>query len=79
MLSFADSRSFGVSDERFAHCLFCGKGLVVLPDDRRGGSCFDCLALSVAEPVPCPECGTMIPGEDRGVGCPSCRWYPARD
>ena len=79
MLSFADSRSFGVSDERFAHCLFCGKDLVVLPDDRRGGSCFDCLALSVAAPTRCPECGSMIPGEERGTGCANCRWFPLRE
>ena len=79
MLSFADSRSFGASDERFGHCVFCGKGLVVLPEDRRRGSCFDCLTLSVSEPLPCPECGTPIDGEDRAVGCPSCRWYPVQD
>ncbi len=79
MLSFADSRSFGASDDRFAHCLYCGKSLVVLPEDRREGSCFDCLALSVAAPVPCPECGFSIPGEERASGCPSCRWYPVRD
>lgn len=79
MLSFADSRSFGTPEERFARCLFCGKELVILPDDRRGGSCFDCLALAVAEPVPCPECGSMIPGEDRATGCAICRWYPLRE
>jgi len=79
MLSFADSRSFGTSDERFSRCVFCGKDLVLLPEDRRGGSCFDCLALAVAPPVPCPDCGTMIPGEDRAVGCSNCKWYPRQD
>ena len=76
MLSFADSRIFEPSEDRFSHCLFCGKGLVLLPDDRRQGSCFDCLALSVPGPVPCPECRAEIPGDERGVGCASCGWYP---
>ncbi len=79
MLSFADVRSFGQSDERYSHCQFCGRELVLLPEDRRGGACFDCLALSVAAPVPCPECGVTIPGEDRANGCANCRWYPLRD
>ncbi len=79
MLSFADSRGFDSSDERFSHCQFCGRNLVVLPDDRRGGSCFDCLALSVAAPTRCPECGSMIPGEERGTGCANCRWFPLRE
>jgi len=76
MLSFADSRVFESSEESLAHCLFCGKDLVVLPDDRRQGSCFDCLSLSIPPPVPCPECRAEIPGEDRGVGCSRCGWYP---
>lgn len=79
MLSFADIRTFGSSDDRFSHCLFCGKELVVLPDDRRGGCCFDCLTLSVASPVPCPDCGVMIPSEDRAFGCANCKWYPRQD
>jgi hypothetical protein len=79
MLSFADTRTFGSSDERFSHCLFCGKLLVLLPEDRRGGSCFDCLTLSVAGPSPCPDCGAMIPAEERGTGCANCRWYPPAD
>lgn len=76
MLSFADSRSFEASEERRSHCLFCGKDLVVLPDDRRQGSCFDCLALSVPSAAPCPECRAVIPGDERGSGCSSCGWYP---
>jgi hypothetical protein len=79
MLSFADSRGFASPDDRWSRCLFCGREIVLLPDDRRGGSCFDCLALSVAPPRPCPSCGATIPGEDRGVGCANCRWYPLRD
>ncbi len=79
MLSFADTRTFGDSDERFSHCLFCGKLLILLPEDRRGGSCFDCLALSVAAPAPCPDCGSLIPGEERATGCSNCRWYPPSD
>lgn len=76
MLSFADIRTFEASEERLSHCLFCGKDLVVLPDDRRQGSCFDCLALSIPSAVPCPQCQTEIPGDERGVGCSSCGWYP---
>jgi len=76
MLSFADSRSFESSEERLSHCLFCGKELVVLPDDKRQGSCFDCLSLSVPAATPCPQCGVEIPGEERAVGCSECGWYP---
>jgi uncharacterized protein with PIN domain len=79
MLLFSDLRSFSSPDERFSRCLYCGRELVLLPEDRRGGACFDCLALAVAPAVPCPECGTTIPGEERGLGCPACRWYPSRD
>ncbi len=79
MLSFADIRSYETSDERFSRCLLCGRNLVLLPDDRRGGCCFDCLTLSVPTPMPCPECGAMIPGEDRAVGCANCHWYPVPD
>lgn len=78
MLSFGDIRSFENGDERFSHCLFCGRLVCVLPDDRREGSCFDCLALSVAEPVPCPDCRALISGEDRALGCGECGWYPLR-
>jgi hypothetical protein len=79
MLSFSDIRAFETPDERFAHCLFCGRDLVLLPNDRREGSCFDCLSLSVPPPTPCPECGASIPGEERAVGCADCGWYPLRD
>jgi hypothetical protein len=76
MLSFADLRGSQGSDERFSRCLQCGRGIVLLADDRRGGLCFDCLSLSVPEPMACPDCGATIAGEDRGVGCSNCRWYP---
>jgi hypothetical protein len=76
MLFFADSRVSDPSDEGPTHCLFCGKDLVLLPDDRRHGSCFDCLSLSVPVAVPCPNCGARIPGEERSTGCAACGWYP---
>jgi len=79
MLLFSDQRSFASSDERLSRCLYCGRELVLLPDDRRGGACFDCLALAVPAPVPCPECGSSIAGDERALGCPECRWYPGRD
>jgi hypothetical protein len=79
MLSFGDQRSFEAADERFSRCLFCGRYVVVLPDDRRRGACFDCLSLSVPPAAICPNCGASIPGEERGLGCPDCRWYPLRD
>jgi hypothetical protein len=79
MLSFADLRTFESSDDRFSRCQLCGRNLIVLPDDRRGGSCFDCLNLSVASPMPCPDCGTMIPAEDLAIGCSFCKWYPQQD
>ncbi|HYA57893.1 MAG TPA: hypothetical protein VEH57_05465 [Thermoplasmata archaeon] len=79
MLSFADSRGFDAPDDRWSRCLYCGKELVLLPNDRRGGRCYDCLVLSVAPPSLCPNCGATIPGEDRGSGCSNCRWFPLRD
>jgi hypothetical protein len=79
MLLFSDLRDFASEEERFSRCRFCGREIVLLPDDRRRGACFDCLALSVPAPGSCPSCGAMIPGEERALGCPECRWYPARD
>jgi len=78
MLLFADHRSFPAADDRLQHCTVCGKDLVVLPNDRRGGACFDCLSLSVTEYVDCPDCGVpMLPGQ-RAAGCPRCDWYTRR-
>jgi uncharacterized protein with PIN domain len=79
MLLFSDLRSFPTSEERFSRCLYCGREIVLLPNDRRRGACFDCLALAVPPAVACPQCGATIAGEERALGCPECRWYPARD
>ena len=79
MLLFSDFRDRAAEEDRLSRCLYCGRELVLLPDDRRGGACFDCLALSVPSPSPCPECGASIPGEERALGCPECRWFPGRD
>jgi hypothetical protein len=79
MLSFADHRVFSTSEDRFQRCAFCGKEIVVLPDDRRGGSCFDCLSLLGPEPVPCPDCGAEIPSNHRALGCLRCGWNPFPD
>ncbi|MGI0053999.1 MAG: hypothetical protein ACREC5_03945 [Thermoplasmata archaeon] len=79
MLSFSDTRSFSTDEERFQFCLYCGKPLVLLPSDRRGGACFDCLSLlGPGEPRACPECGAEIPPRQRAAGCPSCRWSPSK-
>ncbi len=79
MLLFADQRAFSSEEDRYARCVFCGKELILLPEDRRGSSCFDCLPLLGPEPAPCPECGYSIPGERRAIGCPACGWYPPTD
>lgn len=79
MLVFADQRAFSSEEERFSHCIFCGKDLVLLPDDRRGSSCFDCLPLLGPEAAPCPDCGYLIPGERRAIGCPACGWFANAD
>jgi len=75
MLLFADQRSFSTSEDRFQHCAICGKDLVVLPNDRRGGSCYDCLSLSGTELIDCPECGASIAPGQRLTGCPHCGFY----
>lgn len=79
MLLFADQRSFASPEERFQHCAFCGREVVVLPNDRRQGACFDCLSLLGPEAVPCPSCGEEIPPSQRSLGCPACGWYAGRD
>jgi hypothetical protein len=75
MLLFADPRSFSTSEDRFQHCTVCGKDLVVLPNDRRGGACFDCLSLSALEFVECIDCGAPMLPSQRIAGCPRCGWY----
>ncbi|MGI0133084.1 MAG: hypothetical protein ACREDK_08390 [Thermoplasmata archaeon] len=79
MLSFADNRSFTTVEDRYQHCTFCGRDLVVLPNDRRGGACFDCLSLLGPDAVPCPACGYEIPPTRRALGCLRCGWFPERD
>ncbi|MCI4362657.1 MAG: hydrogenase maturation nickel metallochaperone HypA, partial [Thermoplasmata archaeon] len=59
-------------EDRFQRCTFCGKDLVVLPNDRRGGACFDCLSLMGPDPIPCAECGADVPLPQRASGCPRC-------
>ncbi|HZY92789.1 MAG TPA: hypothetical protein VFG07_08515 [Thermoplasmata archaeon] len=76
MLLFADQRVLSASEERVRPCAFCGKSLVVLPDDKRGGACFDCLVMVEPESVPCPECAADIPAARRAAGCLECGWYP---
>jgi hypothetical protein len=39
----ADVRSFDDPIDMYGRCRKCGCQLVVLPDDRRFGYCFDCL------------------------------------
>ncbi|MCI4319514.1 MAG: hydrogenase maturation nickel metallochaperone HypA [Thermoplasmata archaeon] len=72
MLAQADLRASFSSNERYQHCTFCGKELVVLPNDRRGGACFDCLSLLGADPGQCQECGAEIPSAGRAEECPRC-------
>ncbi|HYK93411.1 MAG TPA: hypothetical protein VEY07_05145 [Thermoplasmata archaeon] len=76
MLLFADQRVFSTTEDRVQSCAFCGKALVVLPDDKRGGACFDCLMIIEPESVSCPECGEGIPAARRAAGCLECGWYP---
>ncbi|HTT35666.1 MAG TPA: hypothetical protein VMH78_07355 [Thermoplasmata archaeon] len=74
MLLFADHRAFPTGEDRFQKCAFCGRELVVLPDDRRGGACFDCLRLVGDEGRPCPACGSTLAGPAGSTSCPDCGW-----
>lgn len=76
MLALSDQRSLSSPEDRFQHCLYCGKPLVVLVNDRRGGACYDCLSLLGPEAQPCPECGAEITPAQRALGCPDCGWSP---
>ncbi len=78
MLARADLRGFTSPEDRYQHCLFCGKEIVVLPADRRGGACFDCFSFLGPEPMPCPECGTEIESSLRAAGCYRCGWFPGQ-
>jgi hypothetical protein len=78
MLLFADQRQFASVEDRYQHCGYCGKDLVVLPDDRRAGACFDCLTFLGRDASPCPDCGEEIPAGQQRAGCVRCGWYPGR-
>lgn len=78
MLLFADNRSFDAAEDRFQHCTICGKDLVVLPNDRRGGSCFDCLSFAALEYEECAECGAPRVAGRLLLACPRCGAVPAR-
>ncbi|MCI4349188.1 MAG: hypothetical protein L3J93_03085 [Thermoplasmata archaeon] len=73
MLSATDHRSFSSVEDRYQRCLFCGKNLVVLPDDHRDGCCFDCRSLLGLERIPCPECGQEMAIE-ASASCGRCGW-----
>ena len=51
----------------------------MLPNDQRGGSCFDCLSLLGPDARPCPECGSEIPSTQRAIVCARCGWSPIPD
>lgn len=74
MLLSADTRIFSSDDDRFSHCACCGRDLVVLPSDRRGGYCFDCLSLMGPSSGTCPTCGIWIEGDIRYARCWRCGW-----
>ena len=76
MLMEADRRVFPTRDDRLQSCTYCGRDLVVLPNDRRGGACFDCLSLIGPVSAPCPECGSEVPAQQRIAGCFACGWVP---
>lgn len=76
MLAAVDRRSFAADEDRIQPCTYCGREIFVLPNDRRGGSCFDCLSLFGPSEAPCPDCGVEIPATARSIGCPSCGWGP---
>lgn len=76
MLVSVDRRSFSAEVDQVQPCTYCGRMIFVLPNDRRGGSCFDCLSLVGPTDAPCPDCGREIPAQVRGIGCPNCGWGP---
>jgi hypothetical protein len=78
MLALSDSRRPAVVEERYGRCLYCGKALVLLPDDRRRGACYDCFSFVGLEPVNCPECATELAPSLRESGCGHCGWSPSR-
>jgi hypothetical protein len=76
MIAVADHRAFSSPEDRFQRCTFCGKELVVLPNDQRGGACFDCRSLLGYEEVPCPDCGWSVALTPVRAHCHRCGWAP---
>ena len=76
MLLSVDARSFSSREERFQHCVSCGKEMVVLPEDQRHGRCFDCSVPAGSEMGPCPECGLWTE-LDAHLSCPRCGYSPS--
>jgi hypothetical protein len=37
-----DLRRSDIDEDRFGNCRLCGTRVVLLPEDRRQGYCFDC-------------------------------------
>ncbi len=40
-----DIRKFKEDEDRISFCRRCGAKLILLPDDKRQGFCFDCIDL----------------------------------
>ncbi|MFQ5838412.1 MAG: hypothetical protein ACE5HJ_06480 [Thermoplasmata archaeon] len=40
-----DVRKFNDREDRIGYCRKCGARLILLPDDKRQGYCFDCIDL----------------------------------
>lgn len=71
-----DRRSFSSEDEKHQHCVCCEKDLVVLPNDRRRGYCFDCLSLTGSTFDRCPQCHFAMDDEPPFEMCHCCGWAP---
>jgi hypothetical protein len=69
-----DRRSFASAEEKLQHCICCDKDLVVLPNDRRRGYCFDCLCLSGSTYDRCPQCQTFMDDDPPFESCSRCGW-----
>jgi len=46
-----DIRKYELDDEKVSYCRRCGMRLVLLPNDKRQGFCFDCIE-SLMAPAP---------------------------
>ncbi len=69
-----DTRGIISPEERVQHCLCCDRAIVVLPNDHRGGYCFDCLSFEDSGIEVCPECRTPLLSENRHTFCHICGW-----